>query len=980
MADQRPGTPPAGARRGATGATVGGRYRLARPLVPDLPGAEPWAATDTILDRPVRVDLISGPRTGAALDAARRAALVTEPRLTRILQVAQDGDLGIVVTEQVEGRTLAELAGAGPIAPDQVRAIVGEVAAALEEARRRGLHHLALRPGAVVITPAGRVSVRGLAVDGALIGHADTRAHAASRRDAIDLIRLLYAGLTGRWPAPPTTTGALPTFAEWSHSGAPGDEPADPDPGLPAAADNTPPGDLVPGTPADLDTLCSVTLGPHEDGPHSPGEVVRELEPWRPVHPQELYRAADAGRWPTVTTGAAGGAAGSVGGAGRRAESWLPAGAGGAGAAGGAPVAGAAVAGAAMGSAAVAGAAAASSVAGGAAAAGSGAGAVVPSGAGAEADVAKAGAAGAVSRARASAAGAADTAGPSPATSAPARPSAVGRTIATPDTATSTPGDDDPTPEQPAPWIATGAGHSADAPAPEAPPVAWAPLRPATDGAEPSTPAADQSTTGTSAAANPGSRPDGATRAEAPATPTQNRTGGSEAEADDPADGSSPVAPPRATAAASTPERPTPVPQSSASAASAPDTTTPGSGTSAPAEPGNAAPATAQPTPAPDAPRTATPSEPPTRPGSPTSDGPTASASTPPTGISAMTDQKKPTPSEGADAGGAATPARQSVRQSFVSGDGAGARRPGTPPPAIPPRTSTRPAAGTAAGATTPSPPATPAPQQAPPATAPRQSSGATPPSSPAPATAAAPAGGSGGGSGTPDWGLPFDPESQRPARAPRTQFDPTRWVLGLVGVGLVVVLVIAIGNVTRPWGAGRDDTAGTAVTAQPTAAPSEDASAPPAEEEQPAAPVVAPVIAGITTIDPSDDNGEKEELIGRINDGDPNTAWYTHTYNRPDFAGFKDAVGIAITLAEPATVNEVILEVNGSGGNVEVRATDAANPTAGDILASGPLNGHTVLTLSQPTETQNIVLWFTALAQTPDGKNRIEISELSVG
>ncbi|MFB9955473.1 hypothetical protein [Cellulomonas denverensis] len=262
----------------------------------------------------------------------------------------------------------------------------------------------------------------------------------------------------------------------------------------------------------------------------------------------------------------------------------------------------------------------------------------------------------------------------------------------------------------------------------------------------------------------------------------------------------------------------------------------------------------------------------------------------------------------------------------------------------------------------------------------PRQSSGATPPSSPAPATAAAPAGGSGGGSGTPDWGLPFDPESQRPARAPRTQFDPTRWVLGLVGVGLVVVLVIAIGNVTRPWGAGRDDTAGTAVTAQPTAAPSEDASAPPAEEEQPAAPVVAPVIAGITTIDPSDDNGEKEELIGRINDGDPNTAWYTHTYNRPDFAGFKDAVGIAITLAEPATVNEVILEVNGSGGNVEVRATDAANPTAGDILASGPLNGHTVLTLSQPTETQNIVLWFTALAQTPDGKNRIEISELSVG
>ena len=32
--------------------------------------------------------------------------------------------------------------------------------------------------------------------------------------------------------------------------------------------------------PNDLDTLCVVTLGPNDDGPHSPGELVRELEPW----------------------------------------------------------------------------------------------------------------------------------------------------------------------------------------------------------------------------------------------------------------------------------------------------------------------------------------------------------------------------------------------------------------------------------------------------------------------------------------------------------------------------------------------------------------------------------------------------------------------------------------------------------------------------------------------------------------------------
>jgi len=151
-------------------------------------------------------------------------------------------------------------------------------------------------------------------------------------------------------------------------------------------------------------------------------------------------------------------------------------------------------------------------------------------------------------------------------------------------------------------------------------------------------------------------------------------------------------------------------------------------------------------------------------------------------------------------------------------------------------------------------------------------------------------------------------------------------------------------------------------------------------EGEQEVAPQTAPpVIAAVSSIDPSDGDGEHEELVGRLTDGDPATSWYTHTYNRPDFAGFKDAVGLVVTLQAPATVTSITLDVNGSGGNVEVRSTDAANPTAGDVLASGPLSPQTVLTLSQPTETQSIVLWFTALSQAPDGANKIEISNLAV-
>src|SRR5690606_38180873 len=42
------------------------------------------------------------------------------------------------------------------------------------------------------------------------------------------------------------------------------------------------------------DTLCAVTLGPHDDGPHSPAELVRELEPWGPIAATEMFGAIDA--------------------------------------------------------------------------------------------------------------------------------------------------------------------------------------------------------------------------------------------------------------------------------------------------------------------------------------------------------------------------------------------------------------------------------------------------------------------------------------------------------------------------------------------------------------------------------------------------------------------------------------------------------------------------------------------------------------
>lgn len=1020
----RPGDPgrPGAPALGRLGGTVAGRYRLDERRPTDLPGAERWSATDQILARPVTVTLVSGDRTAAVLDAARRAALVVEPRLARILDVGSADGAGYVVTAAVEGRSLAALAARAPLAADQARAVVGEVASALEAARRRGVHHLALRPEVVVLTPGGRVVLEGLAVDGELVGASGGTAHAMSRADAVGLVRVLYAVLTGRWPGAAATPAAVPSFAEWSAGGGnPPPGQVELDAGLPLAPEHDgaplPPVDLVPSVPADLDTLCAVTLGPHDDGPHSPGELVRELEPWRAVRADEIFQAADHGRWPALPAQSPTG--GALAGAGSGTPTAPPTGSspmsddtqqpaaddtpgrttgprGGSGA-------GATAAGAGAGAGATAaGAATGATAAGGAAgAAGAGAGPAGTAAAGATAASAATGAAAAAGGvARQSVRSAFSSAAPSagarrPGTPPPAIPPS-GQPAAIP-----------PASRQPARTSsrATPVAPAAGTPTTPAPATGTAATGTAASGTAASrTAAPGAAATGTAATGSPATGSPTASTPGAPTTPAGSRTpAGSTAPADQPSStGAAPASVPPARSAS--PAEPAPATDAAAA------TTTGGDAPATPAptdQPGDRAPASADGSPTTAGASTSTSSTRPATGSTATPGSSTPSAAAAPTAAGAA-DSRADSPATAApatsaapataDASRATAPAAADPAALAVAGiTGAGATQDGTDSeradesPATPERTPARrttsvfgrlggrgaPATGSAAAAaaaTTPADGTT-------------TTTGSAPWNPPVPEAADEPpvflpVGDGGAGSGAadapgdrPQWDLPFPVEEDAPSIAHR-RIDPTRWVLGGVAVAVLVGVIIAIGNVLAPF---RGGDAG----AQPTAAPATSApAAAPAETQPPAeqAPAaVPPAIATVTSIDPSDADGEHEELIGRLIDGDPATSWYTHTYNRPDFAGFKDAVGLVITLQQPTTVTAVTLDVNGSGGSVEVRSTDGANPTAGDVLASGALAPQTVLTLAQPTQTQSIVLWFTSLAQTPDGQNRIEITNLAV-
>ncbi len=252
-----------------------GRYRLLGTMPTTLPRIVRHRGRDTILDREVTVLTLTDatPHRGAVLEAATRAVLIEDPRILRVLDV-ETGATPFIVTEASVGTTYGTLVERG-LAPDQVRAVIGEAAQALDAASRRGLHHLALGPDSLRVTADGVVKVAGVGIEAALRGGAPRSAVggpgrgelsaggrdplAADRTDARALVELLYYGLTRRWPGKRAGIPAAPVQA-----------------GHPLM-----PSRLAPDVDPALDELCGRTWA--GTPPISAAEVASALSPWAGV-------------------------------------------------------------------------------------------------------------------------------------------------------------------------------------------------------------------------------------------------------------------------------------------------------------------------------------------------------------------------------------------------------------------------------------------------------------------------------------------------------------------------------------------------------------------------------------------------------------------------------------------------------------------------------------------------------------------------
>ncbi|MDQ6716375.1 MAG: hypothetical protein M3Z83_09730, partial [Actinomycetota bacterium] len=246
------------------GSLLGGRY-VAQHRVSQHARFERWAAEDQTLDRDVVLLCFAadGPQASAALDAARRAAGVEEPRLVRVLDVGSRDGVAFVVEEPLSGAlSLAASLATGGLPSEEARRVVGEAASALETARVRGLHHQVLTPRSVLRLEDGSVKVRGLATEAALLEAEESDPARASRRDAVALVGLTYAVLTGRWPLPGSDSGL---------------EDAPRVVGGVAA-----PSEIAAGVPGDLDHIARRTLN-DDLGPTSPGDLAGQIAPWSPT-------------------------------------------------------------------------------------------------------------------------------------------------------------------------------------------------------------------------------------------------------------------------------------------------------------------------------------------------------------------------------------------------------------------------------------------------------------------------------------------------------------------------------------------------------------------------------------------------------------------------------------------------------------------------------------------------------------------------
>ncbi len=126
---------------------------------------EVYLAQDTSLNRKAALKFLSLELSEDAvaharlLREARSAAALDHPYICSIFEIGVHDERSFIAMEYVEGRTLKEKLGDGPLPLDEALRITSEISEALEKAHSEGIVHRDLKPSNVMLTTDGHVKV-----------------------------------------------------------------------------------------------------------------------------------------------------------------------------------------------------------------------------------------------------------------------------------------------------------------------------------------------------------------------------------------------------------------------------------------------------------------------------------------------------------------------------------------------------------------------------------------------------------------------------------------------------------------------------------------------------------------------------------------------------------------------------------------------------------------------------------------------------
>ena len=141
-----------------------GHYEIVGPLGAGGMG-EVYRAHDTRLGRAVAIKVILAAfavdpeRVGRFEREAKMLASLNHPRIASLFGMEHVDGQHFLVMELIEGETLADRLGRGPIQVEEALSLAAQIAEALEAAHEKGVVHRDLKPANVKITPDGQVKV-----------------------------------------------------------------------------------------------------------------------------------------------------------------------------------------------------------------------------------------------------------------------------------------------------------------------------------------------------------------------------------------------------------------------------------------------------------------------------------------------------------------------------------------------------------------------------------------------------------------------------------------------------------------------------------------------------------------------------------------------------------------------------------------------------------------------------------------------------